>query len=216
MNHLFSANNKLMGILEKIMNLAILNICFLIGCIPIVTVGAALTALFCVNLRMVRGEESYVFRSYWKAFRKNFRQSTLLWLITLVIGSGVFLNIYASTLIAGTGGFVFKIIASVLAILYAVFLIYIFAYAGWFEDRILTCIKNSMMIGICRPAYTFVLLFMQAAVVFVHIADPELLIKSLIVWIVIGFALLNYIQSYFIRILFSKYEDAAADEIEES
>ena len=86
MGDMFSMDNPVMNFLEKLMNLMILNVCFLVSCIPVITIGAAWTALFTVNLRMVKKEEAYVFRTYWNAFAKNFKQSTKIWLFVLVAG----------------------------------------------------------------------------------------------------------------------------------
>ena len=54
-------------------------------CIPVITAGAALTAAQYVSMKIMRKEAPAVFASYFKAFRENFKQATLLWLIQLVI-----------------------------------------------------------------------------------------------------------------------------------
>ena len=72
-------------------DLIILNLCFLIGSIPLITAGASLTALYTVCLKMVRNEENGIFTGFWKAWKANFRQSTLAWILILpVIGLMVF------------------------------------------------------------------------------------------------------------------------------
>ena len=81
MGGMFDVDSPVMNVLNKIMNLMILNLCFVAGCIPVVTAGAAMTALYSVNLKMVRNEEAYIFSSYWRAFKENFRQSTVCWLL---------------------------------------------------------------------------------------------------------------------------------------
>ncbi|MDO4620545.1 MAG: YesL family protein [Lachnospiraceae bacterium] len=51
--------------------------------VPIITIGASVTAMYYAALRMVRREEGPVFRMYFKSFRENFRQATVIWLICL-------------------------------------------------------------------------------------------------------------------------------------
>ena len=62
-----------------------LNVIFLITCLPIFTIGPALTALYTVTLKEARKEGGYIFSTYFKAFKENFRQSAAAFLIQLVL-----------------------------------------------------------------------------------------------------------------------------------
>ena len=72
-----------MRFLSKVADMIILNILFLITCIPIFTIGASMTALYYVTLRMVSGEEGPVSKDYFRSFKQNFRQATVIWLILM-------------------------------------------------------------------------------------------------------------------------------------
>ena len=80
MSKLFRMDSPLMRFLTKIADLMVLNILFCVTSIPLITIGASWTALYSVTLKMVRDEEGSVSRSYFRSFRQNFRQATLLWL----------------------------------------------------------------------------------------------------------------------------------------
>lgn len=73
-------------------DLMILNIVFIICCLPIVTIGASLTALHYVTLKMVRNEESYIVKSFFKSFKQNFKQATIINLIMLLFGGSCILT----------------------------------------------------------------------------------------------------------------------------
>ena len=83
MSSFFNMDSPLWRFLGRLADIMILNIVFLITCIPIVTIGAAWTSLSYVTLKMSRDEESYIVKSYFKAFRQNFRQATVIWILTL-------------------------------------------------------------------------------------------------------------------------------------
>lgn len=74
MSNFFNMDNSLWRFLGRLADVMILNIVFLITCLPVVTIGAAWTSLSYVTLKMSRDEESYIVKSYFKAFRQNFRQ----------------------------------------------------------------------------------------------------------------------------------------------
>lgn len=206
MGAVFSSEGPVMNFLNKLVNLVILNVCFLISCIPIVTIGAALSALYSVNLRMVRDEEAYVFRSYWKAFRGNLKKGTLCLAIMAALGAVLYLDSRAAQILPGAAGLFCRIVSVVFFVFYAVLFLYIFPYVGWFDDDLKTCLKNALLMGVGKIGYTLAVLLITAAVASVVLLNAEILVRGLVLWLLFGIALLNYVQSYFIRIVFSKYE----------
>ena len=72
---IFDLDSPLMNVLNKMADLMWLNILTLICCIPVITAGAALTSMHYVALKIVRNEESYITRSFFKSFKTNFRQA---------------------------------------------------------------------------------------------------------------------------------------------
>jgi len=82
---IFDLDSPLMRILTKVADLMILNILTMLCCLPIFTAGAAFTALHYVCLKMVRNEDGYIARSYFKAFKENFKQATVIWLLLLLV-----------------------------------------------------------------------------------------------------------------------------------
>lgn len=78
---MFRLDSPLMTILNKIKDMVFLNLCTLLCCIPLVTVGASLTAAHYAALKMRRDCDNHVVKNFFRSFRQNFGQSTLLWLI---------------------------------------------------------------------------------------------------------------------------------------
>ena len=69
---LFNYDNPIWRFIGKFWDLLIIHILWVICCIPIVTVGAATTAMYYVTLRLVRDDDGYTIRSFFKSFKKNF------------------------------------------------------------------------------------------------------------------------------------------------
>ena len=51
-----------------------LNVCFVVGCIPIFTVGASLSALYAMCIRLQEDEEETVVAGFIHEFKRNFKQ----------------------------------------------------------------------------------------------------------------------------------------------
>ena len=99
---IFNADSPLMEGLSKITDLVILNLVVLVCCLPVITAGAALTGMHYVLLKMVRNEEGYIVRSYFKSFKQNFLQATGMWMIFLAVGILFLLDLRLSGGAAGT------------------------------------------------------------------------------------------------------------------
>ena len=80
----FDIDGPLMQGLTKVADLMILNFLTILCCIPVVTAGAAFTALHYQVLRMVRNEDTYVARGFFKSFKENFWQATIIWILILI------------------------------------------------------------------------------------------------------------------------------------
>src|SRR5699024_4265371 len=79
-------DNIVVRALGKIFDLMCLNILWLVCSIPVITVGASTTALYTVVLKMVKNEEGYILKDFLKAYKSNFKQSTIAWIMILMIG----------------------------------------------------------------------------------------------------------------------------------
>ena len=61
-----------------------LNVCFVVGCIPIFTVGASLSALYAMCIRLQEDEEETVVAGFIHEFKRNFKQSTIAYFFILL------------------------------------------------------------------------------------------------------------------------------------
>ena len=157
---IFDIESPLMRTLGKIADLMILNVLTLLCCLPVVTGGAAITALHYMCLKMVRNEESYIVRGYFKSFKANFKQATLLWLILLlavgIIAGDVVIMHYAVM------EFPFVVRAAVLVMGLAVLCtaLYVFPLQARFENTIRMTIRNAFMASLAQFPKTLLMLLL--------------------------------------------------------
>ncbi len=201
----FGIDSPFMNFLNKVMNLLVLNFCFLLCCVPVVTIGAGITALYAMNLKMVRNEEPPVWRGFWKEFRANFKQGTISFLVLSVFGILIFWNY---RIIAGWSGVIavlLRVALLVMGIFYVLEFLYLFPYIARFEDRLGVCAWNALLIGVSRFVCTVMLVLIVVAVSSLMLSDAELLLRALILWLTIGFAGMNYLFSWILRRVFDRY-----------
>lgn len=206
MGGMFDVDSPVMNVLNKIMNLVVLNLCFVVSCLPVITAGAALTALYSVTLKMVRNEESYIFSSYCKAFRDNFRQGTACWLLLMAAGGVLLADFLALKGLEGGTRTVFCVTAVVFLVVYSVLVLYIFPYTARFKDSTLTSMKNAFFIGGANFGYTVTVLLINLAAATLTFFSLEVFLRAVFLWLAIGFSLTAYINSFFLRKVFDKYK----------
>ena len=83
MRALADPESKLFSLLNKMTLLMELNIWVIVCCLPVVTVGAALSSMHTVLLKIYRGEEKRVTADFFRAMKSNMKNGTLLWLLFL-------------------------------------------------------------------------------------------------------------------------------------
>lgn len=206
MNRLFSMDNKFFVFMGKVADLCILNLICLICCIPVITAGASLTALYYVTLKMVRNEESYIFRSFFKSFRQNFKQATVIHLIMIVAAVLLYLDTNIVKSMAEPISSVMSVIFAVFSLLYVMILLYLYPLLAKFYNSVKNTFTNAVLMAIRHLPYTIIMLIVSILPVFIlFIPSFQIQMTLIFLFLMFGFAVVAYINSYFLAKIFDKY-----------
>ena len=196
-------DNPVIRILNRCTDLVVLNLLFLLCCIPVVTIGAALTAMSSVTLRSVRYGDGYVVQHFFKAFRENFRRSTMVWLGAMLFGGllvldFLFWNSEGNGVVAST----MKMVTIALGLLGYMVLVWLFPLIAKTDasrrEQFINAIK--MAVGYFFP-YTVVCMGLPLLAAYLaYINGPMLMLM-----LVMGFATVSYICSFFIYRVFANH-----------
>lgn len=201
---LFNLDSPLMNMLTKLANLMILNFLTLLCCIPIVTAGAAFTALYYVTIKMARGDDPYIVKSYFKSFKENFKQSTILWLIMLV----VIIIIAMDWKIVLNGGMndmvgrVMKIMLFVVTLFLVLTGLYIFPVLSRFENSVKNTIKNAFLMSILNLPKSVLIVILHFLPIGIVLISASLLPVSFL----LGIPLVAYMCSILYVKIFKRFE----------
>lgn len=205
MSNFFNMDNGFFRALGKLADLMILNILFLLCSIPIFTIGASMTAMYYVTLKMAENEDGYIARSFFKSFRQNFKQATVIWLIMLLFGIILVLDLLIMKNASGTVATVFKVIITATGFLYIMMLIYVFPVLARFYNTTKAIFKNSFIMAIADFPRTFVMLVITLGSVAIMFLNNYVFWYGILVWILAGFALVAFANSFFLKKIFAKY-----------
>ena len=204
---MFSPDSKFMDIIGRITDLILLNLIFLITCLPLFTVGAAVTAMYTVCFRLMREECSGIFKTYFRAFKDNFRQGTLAFLILVaVIVPALY---YYGFLIKLDGilryaclPFIFIIAAGLMTGSY------VFPWISQFENTTGQALKNALILSISHLPRTLAIVAINLVPVIVFFISPELFLQVSFLWVALYSAAAAYMNTGLLWHVFKPYRNA--------
>ena len=160
--NIFRYDSPLMQLLTRAADLIWLNILVLICSIPVFTFGASLSAMETVIYKILHNEDVLVTKEFFKAFGRNFKQATVIWLIILVIESALAYNFYYSRQIGTSVSEAMKTAAAVLFVLVYAFMLYIFPLQAHYINKTKDIFKNAGILLIVHPIRSIIMLAVQA------------------------------------------------------
>ena len=189
MSRVFNFEGPVFTFLSRLADLFWLNLLFIVCCIPVITIGAATTALYYVTLKMAKDEEGYITRSYFKSFKENFMQATVIWIGFLVLGIIMIMDLRIVN--GGNAAEVFSSPALGNVIMVAVFVMgvvflmtgtYVFPILAQFDNTTRNTVKNAFLISIRHLPYTIGMLIITALPIALIWFFPALFILVLIMF----------------------------------
>ena len=210
MNRVFNFEGPVFTFLSRLADLFWLNLLFIVCSIPIVTIGAASTALHYVTLKMAKDEEGYITKSYFKSFKDNFVQATVIWVIFLAILIVMILDLRIANGNNIADFFNDPAVSNVVIVAVGVMCIvlmmtgtYVFPLLAQFDNTIKNTVKNAFLISIRHLPYTFLMIMITIIPVALIWFSPARLILVLIM-----FSATAYINSKFFNKIFVLYMPA--------
>lgn len=205
MTRFFAMDGKLNRMLTRIADLVILNLIWLLSCLPIVTIGAATTSLYYVTLKMASNEEEYILKSYFRFFKENFGQSTIVWMLMLVCGAVLYFDFYFSSHADAAGARLTFIPLFLAALLILLAVCYMFPVLAYFQNSMKKLIKNSFLLALAHLPKSILLLLSTAVPVLLLAAGREQIIIVLFVLVLVGGSGVAFVNSCILRTIFVKY-----------
>lgn len=153
-------NSPFMTGLRKLVNYVFLGILWVAASIPIITFGAATTAMFITAEKTVRRDQEKIFSTFWRYFRREFKQATILWLIAIFLMAALLLNAFLLWQME-MPSVVFVVLF--VTVLFGLCWIQLwFGYLATFEDNVRTLLGNTFRMTLMSFPRTFLLLALQA------------------------------------------------------
>ena len=163
-------NNPILRFCGWVGDLVILNLLWLVCSLPLVTLGAATTAVQSVILKKLRKEPVTTVRGFFAAFKLNFKQATLLFIIyaALAADAWILLSLYCGgtpTLAAVSQNVFIAFACIAFLVLWSFTLLYAFPLLALLKLTLKECFKNALLLSFRHVFNTLLILVTAVALV---------------------------------------------------
>lgn len=210
MKDLLNPEGVFFQFLSRVGDLIILNFLFLICCIPVVTAGAAYAALCKVCMDMVYEQEAGIAKSFFLAFKENFRQATVVWIAELV----VLVSLVCDGLLIMSyfpGSKAMYILLGVLAFLVLCVCTHMIPLLIRYRNGLKQHLSNAMVLAAIRLPRTVLMIAVTALPLIVFalsvIQGSTVFWDTLVFWLAIGLAVCAYINMNLYKGVYTKLEE---------
>lgn len=202
---LFNPDSKFMAALTKMADLMWINILTLVLIFPVITAGAALTAKDYMCYKLLKNEDTGTTKGFFRSFRQNFKQATIIWLIMLVIFAVGIFDVFFAIGLQGEGTQIIR--AVMIAVLFFIFIacIMIFPVLARFDNTIKGTIKSGirMTVAILPRAILMGILYLIPVGIILFFGIESFLIPLVIMF---GISAPGYVSAMLYRKAFEQVE----------
>ena len=208
MGNIFRPDSPLMRFMMLITNLMVLNILWLISCIPVITAGASTVAMYSVLLSYIDGTDDAVLKPFFRAFKENFRIATPLWLLTLLIGAVM----AAEVVYLSVGSQLWlKVIFGVVLFIYSSAVSYLYPLLARYQTTRRSAVLNSFALSLRHLLSSVCVVTLNILPIVLLLVFTNIFWKSVLVWTLIGFSLIAYLNLRILLPIFKKYDPVQSE-----
>lgn len=204
---MFHPDSWLIRFLTRVCDLLFLNIALVLSCCTVVCSGAGVTALCSITLKMMRGQDCDPVKGFLRALRENFLTSSFaaILLLTDVTLLAVLRGaLYAETLLMPPAVFV---LLSILAVFLTALLSYLFPLLARFENTFSHHLSNAVRLSLANLPVTVLITTVNLLPLLIGLLFPALLGVVFAFWLLFGFAVGAWINSFYLNRIFENGED---------
>lgn len=204
MKWMINDENILNKCFNRLGDLIVLNVLFILFSIPIVTIGASFTALSYCCLKIVKERECSG-KIFFKAFKENFKPSTQVWVCYLIIMTILLSNLRFLNTIDALAGHLLRYLSLALLAIIHFTLLYLLPAIAVFNNQVHVLVKDMFILSLEHIVTTILILVIWLIFISLTISDTSMIHLYLFLWLTIGFSTVTLGSAYLLYQKFKKY-----------
>lgn len=193
MSKLFSPDSIFMRAMTVLANLLLLNLLSIVCSLPLFTIGAAVTALYTVINRMLRGEDPSIIKEYFISFKNSFKQATLMWLPMLLCAAMLVFNFA----FFGGGSTALSIAVIIIVSFAALILTFVYCWTfplySQFENTKKATVINAFFLSVGHLPLSLLMAALTLLPWALLYLSPATFIRFIFLWVALWFSFSAYL-----------------------
>ncbi len=207
MKNLFNLENPFIQFLARVGDMMLANFLFLLCSIPVVTAGAAVTAMHKITQDIATEKEDGLLRTFFRAFRENFKNATIAWGAMLLFFVGMGCNLLlVITYLTGIPALIAKVFLAALTVTVLAVGAYLFPLMVRYENTLKEHALNALILSVVKLPRTVALVLLNILPILIAYFSMQTFVSTLVFWLCIGFAFCSYISSTLLLPVFQEME----------
>lgn len=207
MRNLFHLDNPFVQLLSRVGDMILANVLFLLCSLPIFTLGASAAALNKVTQDIVHDTDSGLLKTFFRAFRENFKQATVAWLVVLAFFVGLGCNyLIVVSYFTGNLAMILKAVLAVISVLILSVCVYLFPLMVRYTNGLRAHCVNAAILMIVKLPKTLLMVVLTILPLLIAYVSMKVFVQTLVFWVVIGFAFVSYSCSNLLAPVFKELE----------
>ena len=205
MKNFLDLDSPLIRVLSAVADLVLLNLLWLVCCIPVVTIGPSCTAMCYTARRIANRESPVVAQTFFRAFKENFKQSFQVFLVLLLpiaVAASSFLFLLSGQL--DDAGWL-KLVYGAVILFSCFFCSYAYPLLAYFDNSFKNTVRNIVMMPMANPLLALVVTVLDLLPLLLLLFSLEIFARCIIFWIVIGAALTAVVKMKLLDRLFRRF-----------
>lgn len=198
---LFNPDSPLMSFLTRIADLIILNLLWLVCCVPVVTIGASTTAMYHVVRHLQEGGVTSVTRDFFHSFKSDFKQATLVYLVLLIPTIAVVMN---AGILSSQNSDIIPVYVRAIWMVSVLILTFVVSYAypvmAYFDNTVRKTLRTAAVLAIAKLPRTILI----SALNLLPVIGLPFFLQSSIFWLMIGGSLVSYLNMLILKPVFKQ------------
>lgn len=197
-------------------DLFILNLAFILACLPIITIGDAIASLYGVCFKMIKKKESGAWHLFWQEFKDNFWDATKVWLVLLFIYGLVVVENYIFQTAEGSLSNI-MLFAQVIGLFFILVEVpFLFPLVGRYKNTTGSYLRNAFILFVTHINVWLFIAFPWFVFIILYMLKQTFFLQIVVLFFLIIVAVFAYASSIKILPLFSQLEENEAEKINQN
>lgn len=199
---MFHPDGLLIRFLTKVCDLLLLNLALVLSCVTVVFSGTAVTSLYTVTLKMIRGQDYTPIKDFLRALRENFLPSfpaAIMLFVDVTLLAVLRAALYAETLLMPPTLFV---LLAIITVFLTALLSWLFPLLARFENTFSRHLGNAVRLALANLPVTFLITVVNFLPVLLCLLLPVSMGVVFAFWLLFGFGAGAWVNSFYLNRIF--------------